>query len=67
MNLFSYLIRNSQISSFVKEFEFKEKHEYPSEQGKKEILKLKEKIEITYQENAVLEEKLIAYDRLKSC
>lgn len=34
------LIRNSQISSFVKEFEFKEKYEYPSEQGKKEILKL---------------------------
>ncbi len=34
------LIRNSHISSFVKEFEFKEKHEYPSEQDKKEILKL---------------------------
>ncbi|HZH39025.1 MAG TPA: DNA polymerase domain-containing protein, partial [Bacillales bacterium] len=35
-----YLTRNSQISSFVKEFEFKEKYEYPSEQYKKEILKL---------------------------
>ena len=34
------LIRNSQISSFVKEFEFKEKYEYPSDQGKKETLKL---------------------------
>lgn len=35
-----HLIRNSQVSSFVKELEFKEKYEYPSEQGKKEILKL---------------------------
>jgi DNA polymerase-2 len=34
------LTRNSQISSFVKEFEFKEKYEYPHEQGKKETLKL---------------------------
>ena len=34
------LIKNSQISSFVKEFEFKEKYEYPHEQGKKEVLKL---------------------------
>ncbi|MEJ7640946.1 MAG: DNA polymerase domain-containing protein [Candidatus Nitrosocosmicus sp.] len=34
------LIRNSQISCFAKEFEFKEKYEYPSEQGKKETLKL---------------------------
>ncbi len=36
----SSLTRNSQISPFVKEFEFIEKHEYPSEQSKKEILKL---------------------------
>jgi len=34
------LMGDSRISSFVKEFEFKEKYEYPSEQGKKEILKL---------------------------
>jgi DNA polymerase, archaea type len=34
------LIRNSRISSFVKAFEFKEKYEYPHEQGKKEILKI---------------------------
>ena len=34
------LIKNSQISSFVKEFEFKERYEYPHEQGKKEVLKL---------------------------
>jgi len=34
------LIRNSQISSFAKAFEFKEKYEYPNEQGKKEILKI---------------------------
>ena len=34
------LIGNSQISCFAKGFEFKEKYEYPSEQGKKEILKL---------------------------
>jgi DNA polymerase, archaea type len=34
------LIRNSRISSFVKAFEFKEKYEYPHEQGKKEVLKI---------------------------
>jgi DNA polymerase, archaea type len=34
------LIRNGKISSFVKESEFTEKHEYPSKQCRKEVLKL---------------------------
>ncbi|MER5174296.1 MAG: DNA polymerase domain-containing protein [Candidatus Nitrosocosmicus sp.] len=38
--LTSLLTNNSQILSFIKEYEFENKFEYPSDQNKKEVLKL---------------------------